>query len=142
MDKDFSLHLLELVVNSINAKATQIEITITTAPLTLKIVDNGTTIMKAYHDELIGTDHGLGHFSFFMKDKGSYAIEPQDQGTKVVAKFDREIPLGDLKATILTTFLTNHEVAIRYMVDQDIYQLEKDKSNLNMNIKELLNENS
>ncbi|MDD3026730.1 MAG: hypothetical protein PHI41_01530 [Erysipelotrichaceae bacterium] len=142
MDKDFSLHLLELVINSINALASNIIVTITTAPLTLKIVDNGTSIMKTYDNELIGTDHGLGHFSFFMHDKGSYTIEPLENGTKVSAKFDRKIPLGDLKATILTSFMTNREVAIRYEIDKKIYQLEKDKSNLQENIKELLNENS
>ncbi len=142
MHKDFSLHLLELVINSINASSSHIVVTITTAPLTLKIVDNGTSIMKEYSNELIGTDHGLGHFSFFMQGKGSYSIRPIEQGTEVLAMFNQEIPLGDLKATILTSFLTNHEVSIRYEIDQEVYQLEKDKSNLDKNIKELLNENS
>lgn len=140
--KDFSLHLLELVINSINASATQVVVVINTNPLRFEVIDNGCTISKTYNNELIENDHGLGQFSFFMKDQGSYSIVPLLNGTKVSAIFDRDVEIGDLNATMITTFCTVNPVAITYIIDGKKYNLKKDKSNLTQLIKELRDENS
>ena len=119
--KDLSLHILDIVQNSIRAKATLIGIEIAENPqeneLIITITDNGTGMnakqlqqaSDPFYTSRTTRKVGLG-LSLFKQNAemagGSFRIESElDRGTKVIATFelnhlDRPI-MGDLVGTLL-----------------------------------------
>ena len=119
--KDLSLHILDIVQNSIRAKATLVEIDITEQPdenkLTIRITDNGTgmspeEVPKAidpFYTSRTTRKVGLG-LSLFKQNAeqadGSFSIESElAKGTCVTASFglnhlDRPV-MGDLTGVLL-----------------------------------------
>ena len=132
--EELSLHILDIVENSIRAGADEVEIRINedeaTDLLEIEIKDNGTgmdqsTLGKAL-DPFFTTKsvrkYGLG-LSLFREAAqsagGDMLIQSeQGKGTRVKAVFqhshiDRQ-PLGDMAGTIETLIVANPEVRFRY----------------------------
>jgi hypothetical protein len=128
--RDISLHILDIVQNSISAQAKLIEVAITESVkeniYQVTINDNGKGIeadklpyvTDAFHTSRTTRKVGLGLPLFKQNAEltgGSFHIESQvGAGTKVVATFiynsiDR-IPPGDLVGTYLITINSNPEI--------------------------------
>ena len=127
--KDLSLHILDIVQNSIRAKAQLIEIEITELPkenqLIITIADDGTGMNSEQLKQAIDPFYtsrttrkvGLG-LSLFKQNAeqtgGSFNIESEsEKGTKVTAIFglkhlDRPI-MGDLVGTLLLLICSSEE---------------------------------
>lgn len=132
--RDISLHILDIVENSIRAEADLIEILIDEKKvedsLRIEIVDNGNGMseidVKNVLDPFFTTKDikkiGLGIpllKANAEKSEGNFTIESIIQkGTKVKAMFklsniDRP-PLGDINGTIITLILSNPELNFIY----------------------------
>jgi anti-sigma regulatory factor (Ser/Thr protein kinase) len=133
--QDLSLHILDIVENSIDAGATKIEIVINenikNNKLTMKIKDNGKGIskktLKAVVDPFYTTKKtrrvGLGLSMLAQATReadGTFGItSKKSKGTTVTARFvydhiDRK-PLGDIAETIISLVATNgHKVDFIY----------------------------
>jgi len=125
--EDLSLHILDIVENCINAKATRVRVAIVediaNDLLTIEIEDNGVGMneetLKRATDPFFTTRTtrrvGLG-FSLLkqatQESNGSFEIESKvGKGTRITATFqhshiDRK-PLGDIESTI-TTLITGY----------------------------------
>ena len=132
--RDLSLHILDIVENSIRAGAKEVEIRINedvaTDLLEIEIRDDGTGMDQATLDNALDPFFttksvrkiGLG-LSLFQEAAraagGDLAIQSEPgKGTQVKAVFryshiDRQ-PLGDLARTLQTLFVANPEVRFRY----------------------------
>lgn len=132
--RDISLHILDIVENSIRAEADLIEILIDEKKvednLTVEIIDNGNGMskidVKNVLDPFFTTKDikkiGLGIpllKANAEKSEGNFTIESIIQrGTKVKAMFklsniDRP-PLGDINGTIITLILSNPDLNFIY----------------------------
>ena len=148
--EDLSLHILDIVENSIKAKASRIEIKVVEDTkrdlLTIEIKDNGRgidekTIEKVFDPFFTtGTTRkvglGLPLLSQAAKDSGGdVEIESKvGKGTKVKATFrhshiDRK-PMGDMEATLAALISVNPEVDF-------IYEYEKDESKYRLDTREI-----
>lgn len=132
--EDLSLHLLDILQNSIGADAKKIEIEITDSKkenlLRLKISDDGKgmseEMLKRVHDPFFSTKGkktGLGIpllRQSAMECDGEFSIESMpDKGCTISATFrkdhiDRK-PLGDLGSTIVAAILACPECHIRLL---------------------------
>ncbi|MFQ5721013.1 MAG: ATP-binding protein [Candidatus Aminicenantales bacterium] len=133
--EDLSLHILDIVENSIAAKANKIEIIISEDKkrglLSLKIKDNGIgmdeeTAKKAldpFFTSKTTRRFGLGLSLLSEAAKvanGNFSIKSKKgQGTKITANFkyshiDRK-PLGDIDQTIITLVIGNPEIELIYI---------------------------
>ncbi len=144
--EDLSLHILDIVENSINAQAKRIEIKIKKNKekdlLSLEIVDNGKgmdqkTIERAL-DPFFTTKKtrrfGLGLSLLAEAAKlanGSFSIESKPtKGTKVRAIFQSSHidtkPLGDMAQTLVTLIIGHPEVDIifSYRTNRSEYYLD------------------
>lgn len=129
--KEISLHLLDIIQNSITAGANDIEISIIAEDglLKIKISDNGKGMSKKQIDEFsgpFGTQRttrrvGLGIpllSEAARRANGMFNIESVvGKGTKIEAQFsieniDRQ-PLGDIGETIQALILTDNTVNFR-----------------------------
>jgi len=128
--KDLSLHILDIVQNSIRAKATLIGIEIVEQPdenqLIITITDNGTGMdqeqlkcaIDPFYTSRTTRKVGLG-LSLFKQNAemtgGSFSIHSElGKGTKVTATFglnhiDRPI-MGDLVGTLLILICSSEEI--------------------------------
>lgn len=132
--EDLSLHILDIVENSIAAKADSIEITIVEDEkkdlLSVEISDNGTgmneDLVQKVLDPFFTTKttrrFGLGLPLLSEAAKaanGELSIQSKKgKGTKIKAKFqyshiDRK-PLGDIGQTLITLIMGNPEVDLIY----------------------------
>lgn len=132
--KEISLNILDLVRNSLNAKASKVSISIVELPdrneYTLTIEDNGVgmsaEMLKQVNDPFFTTGNkktGLG--IPLMKQHAEMAggqlnIESeQGKGTKLVASMVRDHldkqPLGDMAATLSGIISSSPEVDFHYM---------------------------
>jgi anti-sigma regulatory factor (Ser/Thr protein kinase) len=132
--EDLSLHILDIVENSIEAKANKIEIIIVENKkknlLSIKIIDNGlgmdkTTIRRAVNPfyttkKVRRFGLGLSMLSNAAKTtNGTFSISSKkNKGTIVKAEFEHDHidrqPLGDMKQTILTLVMGNPEINLFY----------------------------
>lgn len=131
--RDISLHVMDIVQNSIAAGATQITVSIRAELekdlLTVKIIDNGsgmddamtTRVMDPFVTSRITRKVGLGIplFKFSAESAGgSLNLSSQkDKGTTIEACYkinhvDR-IPLGSISETIMGLIVSNSEIAYR-----------------------------
>lgn len=133
--EDLSLHILDIVENSVAAEADKIEIRISEDKkkdlLSVEVIDNGAgmdeeTIKKAldpFYTTKTVRRFGLGLPLLSEAAKaanGSFSIESKKgKGTKIWATFqhshiDRQ-PMGDIGQTIITLILGNPEVDLIYV---------------------------
>ncbi|MGD2294858.1 MAG: ATP-binding protein [Candidatus Aminicenantes bacterium] len=133
--EDLSLHILDIVENSVAAEADRIEIRITEDTekdfLSIEIIDNGTgmdeeTVKKAL--DPFYTTKKVRRFGFglsFLSEaakaaNGDFSIQSQKgQGTRVKAEFqyshiDRQ-PMGDMGQTIMTLIIGNPDIDLVYI---------------------------
>ncbi|MCP2520219.1 ATP-binding protein [Candidatus Aminicenantes bacterium AC-335-B20] len=160
MFEDLSLHILDIVENSIRAEAKNIKIKITENLekdlLSIEIEDDGKgmneEMVKKVLDPFVTTKSGhkvglglpflaqaskMANGNIFIKSKPG-------KGTKITAVFqhshiDRQ-PLGDIKETLMTLIIGNPEVnfIFTYRRNGKKYHLDTKKLSKN-NLKNLLN---
>ncbi|MFP4082302.1 MAG: ATP-binding protein [Candidatus Aminicenantes bacterium] len=133
--EDLSLHILDIVENSVAAKADKVEITISENKkmdlLSIEISDNGIgmdqPITNKVFDPFFSTKttrrFGLGLPLLLESAKaanGNLSLKSKKgQGTKIEAKFqhshiDRK-PLGDIGQTLITLVMGNPEIEFIYI---------------------------
>jgi signal transduction histidine kinase len=131
---DLSLHLLDIIENSITADATRIDIRIIeqskTDKLIIEIRDNGRGMDREIQEKVLDpffttksqkkTGLGLSLFAQAAKESGgNLNIQSEvSKGTKITAVFklghiDRK-PLGDMDETMRVLRATHPEVVFRY----------------------------
>lgn len=128
--QDISLHILDIVENSVAAKATEIEIIISEDKqqdlLSVEIIDNGVGMDKETLEKALDpfyTSKTVRRFGFGLSllsesakaANGDFSIvSNKGEGTRVKAEFqyshiDRK-PLGDISSTIFTLVFGNPEI--------------------------------
>lgn len=148
--QDLSLHVLDIVENSIDAGASSVEISIREDRdkdlLSIEIADDGCgmneTVLKKAADPFWTTREtrrvGLGLSLFEQAAQmagGTLKIDSQPEvGTRVTASFqsshiDRK-PLGELTNTLLTLIVAHPDMEFSY-------SYESDESKVSMNTKEI-----
>lgn len=143
--KEISLHILDIVQNSIAADASQVEIIIREKKeeniFSLKLKDDGNGMdrdeVKQSLDPFVTSrktrEVGLG-LPFFKKAaencNGNLKIESKKgQGTVVEAFFEYDhidrAPLGDITGTIISLIITNPDLDFiyRHSVDNDEFEM-------------------
>jgi signal transduction histidine kinase len=133
--KDLSLHILDIVENSVAANANQIEIRITEDKkkdfLSVEIIDNGIGMDKETQQKALDpfyTTKTVRRFGFGLSllseaakaANGDFSIQSEKgEGTRIKADFqhshiDRK-PLGDMGQTIITLIIGNPEIDLVYV---------------------------
>lgn len=144
--RELSLHILDIIQNSIAAEANLIKLTIkedkTKDQLLIKINDNGSGMTGAEEQAVLDPfftsrttrDVGLGLPLFKRAAErcgGSFSLDSElNQGTTVVASFgyshlDRA-PLGDIVGTITSILASNPELDLIYT-----HQVQEEKFEFN-----------
>jgi len=136
--QDISLHLLDIVENSIRAGATEIEITVTddavSDMLTVEIGDNGEGMdeetkkqaLDPFFSSKEGKRIGLGLpllAQAAQEGGGSFTLESSPRmGTKIRAEFVRSHPdrkpLGSLDETVQVLRFSHPEISFEYRFEQ------------------------
>jgi anti-sigma regulatory factor (Ser/Thr protein kinase) len=141
--RELSLHLLDIVENSISAKAKNIHISVEedliNDRLKMTIVDDGKGMSKEMVDKVIDpfvtsrTTRKVGLGIPLLKEaaeacKGSLTIESQvGKGTELRVDFQRSnidrMPLGNLTDTIINLVIANPSVNImfKYIVNDEMF---------------------
>jgi len=154
--EDLSLHILDIVENSVAACADKIEIRISEDKekdlLSVEIVDNGVgmdeeTVKKAL-DSFFTTKtvrrfgFGLSLLSEAAKDaNGHFSIKSKKgEGTKIKADFqyshiDRK-PLGDINQTIITLVIGNPDIDLIYVHKKNSHKYILDTRKIKAQLKE------
>ena len=144
--QDFSFHIIDLVENSLNAKATEILVEIKEDNennlFVFELTDNGfgidRHILKKITNPFTTTrttrDVGLGLTLFnetVNECDGEFFIESKRRnGTKVKAQFKYDHinrdPLGDIADTIAMLIITNQDVdfVYRHTTDHGVYEID------------------
>ena len=152
--KELSLHILDIVQNSIKANATFIEVIIeeSTKENTLKIIikDNGCgmdeetvkNVANPFFTTRTTRKVGLGIpllHEATKRSNGSFRIDSQiGVGTTIYCSFERNnidrAPLGDMSGTIMTIInsLINNDFKYTHILDDKSFELST------LNIKEVL----
>lgn len=142
---ELSLHILDIVQNSISAKATFIEVKViedlVKDKIEIMILDNGIGMdeeeLKRVEDPFYTTKNykkvGLGIpllKQIALSTEGDFKIESKKgEFTKVYASFKRSHPdtppIGNLKDTLLTIILSseNFDIKFQYKKDNKIFEL-------------------
>lgn len=142
---ELSLHILDIVQNSISAKATFIEVKVIEDlikdKIEIMILDNGIGMdeeeLKRVEDPFYTTKNykkvGLGIpllKQIALSTEGDFKIESKKgEFTKVYASFKRSHPdtppIGNLKDTLLTIILSseNFDIKFQYKKDNKIFEL-------------------
>lgn len=133
---DISLHILDIVQNSIRAKADFIEISlkISAADNMLEVIikDNGSGFdVSKYKESLKNTDNKTGGIGLLIfkesaeKTGGSFSLKSAlEKGTQVSAKYvlnsSLRLPVGDIAATLEALLLCCPEIdyAFQYQTDE------------------------
>lgn len=132
--KELSLHILDIVQNSIAAKATAIDISIVESTkenmFTIKIIDNGCGMSREFLENVISPfvttrktrKVGLG-ISLFKaaaeRCNGCFIIASEEgKGTSIEVRLDRNhidrAPLGNMADTFTTLLLSNDRIHYTY----------------------------
>ena len=133
--EDLSLHILDIVENSVAARADKIEIRITEDEkkdlLSVEVIDNGTGMDKKTRKKALDpfyTTKTVRRFGFglpLLSEAAKAAngnlsiISKKGEGTKIRADFqyshiDRK-PLGDMGQTIITLIIGNPDIDLIYV---------------------------
>jgi len=147
--EDISLHILDIVENSIRARASKINIKIVEDTkedlLTVEIKDNGNgmdketlnKVLDPFFTTKISRKVGLGLALFkqsAIESGGDLEIQSEvGIGTTVKAVFnyshiDRK-PLGDMAATLVTLIAGNREINFVYehITDESVYRIDTEE---------------
>ncbi len=137
--EDLSLHILDIVENSVAARADRIEIRISEDKkkdlLSVEIIDNGTGMDKKTVEKALDpfyTTKTVRRFGFGLPllseaakaANGHLSIDSKKgEGTKIKADFqnshiDRK-PLGNMSQTIITLIIGNPEIDLIYVHKKD-----------------------
>ncbi len=134
--RELSLHILDIVENSVKAKASLVEVKLITDEkyINLTIKDNGCGMSKEFLDRV--TDPftttrttrkvGLGLPLLKMASEqanGEFFVKSEvGVGTEVFASFERDnidrMPLGDIESTIVTLLNPDMDYVWTYIVDE------------------------
>jgi signal transduction histidine kinase len=154
--EDLSLHILDIVENSVAARADTIEIKITEDKerdlLSVEIIDNGTgmdqeTVKKA--QDPFFTSKTVRRFGFgvpLLADsakaaEGNLSINSEKgKGTSIKADFqyshiDRK-PLGDIGQTIITLIIGNPEIDVIYKHEKNCQKYHLDTRKIKAQLKD------
>ena len=155
--KDLSLHILDIVENSVAARADKIEIRISEDEkndrLSVEIIDNGTGMDKDTVQKVLDPFYtskkvrrfglGLPLLSEAAKAaEGQLSIESKKGvGTKIKADFqyshiDRK-PLGDIGQTIITLVIGNPEIDLVYVHRKNGHEYSLDTRKIKAQLKEM-----
>lgn len=154
--EDLSLHILDIVENSVAAEADKIEIRITEDKrkdlLSVEIIDNGIGMDKSTQEKVLDPfftsktvrSFGLGLPLLSEAAKAANGklsiVSKKGKGTKIKADFqhshiDRK-PLGDIGQTIITLIMGNSEIDLIYVHKKNDHEQRLDTRK----IKQQLNE--
>jgi len=154
--EDLSLHILDIVENSVAARADKIEIRITEDKkkdlLSIEVIDNGIgmdkeTVKKAL--DPFYTSRTVRRFGFGLPllseaakaANGRLSIKSKKrEGTKIKADFqyshiDRQ-PLGDMGQTIITLVVGNPEIDLIYVHKKNNHTYRFDTRKIKVHLKE------
>ena len=155
--EDLSLHILDIVENSVAAQASKIEIRLSEDTrkdfLSLEVIDNGIgmdeEVQKKALDPFFTTKRvrrfGLGLSLLSESAKaanGHLSIRSEKgKGTKIRADFqyshiDRK-PLGDIGQTIITLIIGNPDVDIIYVHKKDGHEYSLDTRKIKAQLKDI-----
>jgi signal transduction histidine kinase len=155
--EDLSLHILDIVENSVAAKADKIEIRIKEDKekdfLSIEITDNGMGMDKQTMEKVLDpfyTSKTVRRFGLGLSllsqaanaANGHLSIKSKKgEGTKVKADFqhshiDRK-PLGDIGQTIITLVLGNPEIDLIYAHKKNSHKFYLDTRKIKAQLKEM-----
>jgi len=155
--EDLSLHILDIVENSVAARADKIEIRIsenkTTDLLTVEVIDNGIGMDKETQKKALDPFYttrtvrrfglGLPLLSEAAKAaNGHLSIKSKKgEGTQIKADFqyshiDRK-PLGDMSQTIITLVMGNPEIDLIYVHKRNNHKYSLDTRKIKAKLKEV-----
>jgi len=154
--EDLSLHILDIVENSVAASANKIEIRISEDKkkdlLSVEIIDNGTGMDKETQQKALNpfyTTKTVRRFGFGLSllseaakaANGHFSIQSEKgEGTKVKADFqyshiDRK-PLGDIGQTIITLVIGNPEIDLVYVHKKNSHEYSLDTRKIKPQLKD------
>jgi len=154
--EDLSLHILDIVENSLAAKADRIEIRISEDIkkdlLSVEVIDNGTGMDKKTVKKVLDpfyTTRTVRRFGFGLPllseaakaANGHLCIESKrGEGTKIKADFqyshiDRK-PLGDMGQTIITLVIGNPEIDLIYVHKKNSHEYILDTRKIKAQLKD------
>ena len=154
--KDLSLHVLDIVENSVAARANKIEIRISEDKkkdlLSVEITDNGIGMDKETQQKALDpfyTTKTVRRFGFGLSllreaakaANGHFSIRSEKgEGTKIKADFqhshiDRK-PLGDMGQTIITLVIGNPEIDLIYVHKKNNQKYSLDTRKIKAQLKE------
>ncbi len=130
--RDLSLHLIDIIQNSVSAKASRVSVRLTAVTsnnrLILEIADNGVGMDEAFVKSVIDpfvttrTSRKVGLGISLLKASaeragGSFDISSvRGKGTTLTASFEisniDRLPLGDISETVLNSIISNPEIDI------------------------------
>jgi len=155
--EDLSLHILDIVENSVAAQATKIEIRLVEDKkkdlLTVEVIDNGIGMDEETQKKALDPfftskkvrRFGLGLSLLSESAKaanGHLSIKSEKgKGTKIRADFqhshiDRK-PLGDIGQTIITLVIGNPDIDIIYMHKKDDHEYSLDTRKIKARLKDI-----
>ncbi len=156
--KDLSLHILDIVENSVAASASQIEIRISEDKkkdlFSVEIIDNGAGMDKKTQQKALDpfyTTKTVRRFGFGLSllseaakaANGNFSMQSEKgEGTKIKADFqyshiDRK-PLGDMGQTIITLVIGNPEIDLIYMHKKNNHKYSFDTRKIKARLNEAL----
>jgi anti-sigma regulatory factor (Ser/Thr protein kinase) len=154
--EDLSLHILDIVENSVAASADKIEIRILEDKkkdlLSVEIIDNGIGMDKETRKKALDpfyTTKTVRRFGFGLSllseaakaANGHFSIQSEKgEGTRIKADFqyshiDRK-PLGDIGQTIITIVIGNPEIDLIYMHKKNNQKYSLDTRKIKAQLKE------
>ena len=153
--QDLSLHILDIVENSVAARADKIEIKITEDKerdiLSVEVIDNGRGMDKEDVNKALNpffTSKKVRRFGFGLSLLSEAAkaangqlsiISKKGEGTRIKADFqyshiDRK-PMGDMGQTIITLVIGNPEIDIIYVHKKNGHQYSFDSRIIKVQLK-------
>jgi len=154
--EDLSLHILDIVENSIAASADKIEIRISEDKkkdlLSVEVIDNGVGMDKKTVKKVLDpffTTKTVRRFGFGLSllseaakaANGHFSIKSEKgDGTRIKAEFqyshiDRK-PLGDIGQTIITIVIGNPEIDLVYVYKKNSHKYSLDTRKIKAQLKE------
>ncbi|NIM58629.1 MAG: ATP-binding protein [Candidatus Aminicenantes bacterium] len=155
--KDLSLHILDIVENSVAASADKIEIRISEDTkkdlLSVRIIDNGIGMDKETRQKALDpfyTSKTVRRFGFGLSllseatkaANGQFSVQSEKgKGTKIKADFqsshiDRK-PLGDIGQTIITLVMGNPEIDLIYVHKKNGHKYSLDTRKIKAQLKDV-----
>ncbi len=154
--EDLSLHILDIVENSVAASANKIEIRISEDKkkdlLSVEVIDNGIGMDKETRKKAVDpfyTSRTVRRFGFGLSllseaakaAKGHFSVQSEKgEGTRIKADFqyshiDRK-PLGNIGQTIITIVIGNPEIDLIYMHKKNNQKYNLDTKKIKARLKE------